>query len=361
MRMRSIVLRERIRARPRIDGHVSGYHPARIPNRKEGQMHHRIVVAFVCLLATLAGSAHAQTTWPARPIRILVPFPAGGQLDVVVRLIADKIGPALGQPIVVESKTGADGNIAAELVAHITPDGYTLLSTSVPFATQPTINPSTTRYDPLRDFEPIANLGTSSFVLVVPESVPASNLGEFIAYAKRQPGKLSYGGTSRGSVTHLSTEMFDKAAGISMEMIPYAGIPPALTDLLGDRTQFMSLGIIAAMPHIKSGKLRPLAVLDAQRNKLLPDVPSIVEAGFPTLTVGTWFGLLAPAGTPREIVQRINVEVMKALASDDILAKYQTIGVDAVPPHSPEQFRAMLQGEVTRWAKVVRDANIAPQ
>ncbi len=317
------------------------------------------LLAGLCLaLATTAG---AQAPWPTKPIRVLVPFPAGGQLDVVVRLIAEKIAPALGQPIVVETKTGADGNIAAELVARSPADGYTLLSTSVPFATQVSVNPGTTHYDPLRDFQPIANLGTSSFVLVVPATLPVHNVKEFVAYARSQPGKLSYAGTSRGSVTHLSTEMFAKATGIRMEMIPYAGIPPALTDLLTARTQFMSLGIVAAMPHLKSGKLRPLAVLEPTRNRLLPDVPSIVEEGYPDLTVNTWFGLLAPAGTPSEIVRRLNTEIMKALQSPEVLAKYESIGVDAVKAHAPEAFRAHLESEVTRWAKVVKDAGIKPQ
>jgi len=325
-------------------------------------MHRRTCLfALTCLLAITAVASAAETAWPTKPIRILVPFPAGGQLDVVVRLVADKISPALGQPIVVETRTGADGNIATELAARSPADGYTLLSTSVPFATQPSINPGTTHYDPLRDFQPIANLGTSSFVLVVPATLPVTDLKQFIAYARSQPGKLSYAGTSRGSVTHLSTEMFEKETGIRMEMIPYAGIPPALTDLLTERTQFMSLGLVAAMPHIKSGKLRALAILEPQRNKLLPDVPSIVEEGYPDLVVATWFGLLAPAGTPPEIVQRLNTEIMKVLRSSDVLARYEAIGVDPVKPHEPAAFKSMLSGEVTRWAKVVKDANIAPQ
>jgi len=325
-------------------------------------MHHRTRwFALTCLLAIAALSSAAETAWPAKPIRILVPFPAGGQLDVVVRLVADRMSPALGQPIVVETRTGADGNIATELAARSPADGYTLLSTSVPFATQPSINPSTAHYDPLRDFQPIANLGTSSFVLVVPATLPVRDLKEFIAYARSQPGKLSYAGTSRGSVTHLSTEMFAKETGIRMEMNPYAGIPPALTDLLTERTQFMSLGLVAALPHIKSGKLRALAILEPQRNKLVPEVPSIVEEGYPNLVVATWFGLLAPAGTPPEIVQRLNTEIMKVLRSSDVLAKYETIGVDMVKPHEPAEFKAMLSGEVARWAKVVKDANIAPQ
>ena len=309
-------------------------------------------------LLVAASIALAQPAWPSRPIRVVVPFPAGGQLDVVVRMIAERISPALGQPVVIETHTGADGNIGAEIVAKSAPDGYTWLATSVPFATQISLQPKTLRYDPLRDFVPIANLGTASFVLVVPESVPVKTLREFIAYAKARPGELSYAGTSVGSVTHLSTEMFARATGIRMLMVPYAGIPAAMSDLLSGRTQFMSTGVIAALPQIKAGKLRPLAILAAHRHPQLPDVPSIVEEGYPDLTVDTWFGLLAPAGTPPEIVARANAEVMRALKAPEILKKYEAIGVDPVEPHTPDAFGAMLKGEIARWGKVIRDANV---
>ena len=319
----------------------------------------RWVLAIGCTLlcgATLGASA--QAPWPSRPIRVVVPFPAGGQLDVVVRMVADKIAPALGQPIVIETHLGADGNIGAEIVAKSAADGYTWLATSVPFATQTSLQPKTLRYDPLRDFAPVANLGTASFVLVVPNTMPVKSLREFIVYAKARPGELSYAGTSVGSVTHLSTEMFARAAGIRMEMIPYAGIPAAMSDLLSGRTQFMSTGVIAALPQIKAGKLRPLAILAAQRHPQLPDVPTIVEEGYPDLTVDTWFGLLVPAGTPPEIVQRINVEIMRALQAPDILAKYRSIGVDPVKPHGPEAYGALLKSEIGRWGTVIREANV---
>lgn len=319
-------------------------------------------VTVLMMLATsvLVGGAAAQEarSWPARPIHVVVPFPAGGQLDLVVRLIAEGIGPELGQTIVVENKTGADGNIAAEFVAKSAPDGYTWLATSVPFATQITLHPKTLRYHPLKDFEPVANLGTSSFVLVVPNDVPAATLIEFVAFAKARPGKLSYGGTSAGSVTHLSTEMFKDAAGIDMAMIPYAGIPPAIADLLAGRIQFMSLGLVAAQPQIKGGKVRPLAVLDPERHPLLPDTPSIVEAGFPAVTVNTWFGLLMPAGTPKAIVSRVNAAIMKAAASPEVISKFQAMGVSPVKAHGPDAFGEHLKREIARWGDVVRKANI---
>ena len=306
----------------------------------------------LALFSTLAQA------WPDRPIKVVVPFPAGGQLDVVVRIIAERIGPALGQPIVVEVRTGADGNIGAEAVARSAPDGYTWLATSVPFATQASLQPGKLRYDPLADFQPVANLGTASFVLVVPNSVPVTNLKEFIAYAKARPGELSYAGTSVGSVTHLSTEMFDRAVGIRMQMIPYAGIPAAMSDLLSARTQFMSTGVIAALPQIKAGKLRPLAILARERLAQLPDVPTIVEEGYPDLVVATWFGLLMPAKTPPEVVARVNAEVSKALRSPEVIEKYRAIGVDPVAPHTPDAFGALLRSEVARWGAVIRDAKV---
>jgi tripartite-type tricarboxylate transporter receptor subunit TctC len=312
-------------------------------------------------LALFALAPAARATWPEHPIKVIVPFPAGGQLDVVVRTITDRISAALGQPIIVEVHTGADGNIGAELAARSAPDGYTWLATSVPFTTQAALQPGKLRYDPLRDFLPVANLGTASFVLVVPDSVPVDTLKAFIAYAKARPGALSYAGTSVGSVTHLSTEMFSRAVGIRMEMIPYAGIPAAMSDLLSGRTQFMSTGVIAALPQIKAGKLKPLAILAPQRHPQLPNVPTIVEEGYPDLTVATWFGLLVPAGTPADVVQRINSEAMKAMHSPDVLAKYQTMGVDAVPAHTPDAFGKLLRTEIARWGKVIHDAHVTVQ
>ncbi|MEO8487141.1 MAG: tripartite tricarboxylate transporter substrate binding protein [Betaproteobacteria bacterium] len=314
----------------------------------------------LCLAAVSVPVAFAQA-WPTRPIKIIVPFPAGGQLDVVVRAVTDKLAPMLGQPIVIETRTGADGNIGAEAVARSAPDGYTWLATSVPFATQPSLAPKSLRYDAIKDFQSVANLGTSSFVLCVPASLPVHSVTEFVAYAKANPGKVSYAGTSRGSVTHLSTEMFKRATGAEMEFIGYAGIPPALTDLISGRLQFMSVGIIAAMPQIKAGKLRPLAVLDTERHALLPDVPSIVESGYPELAVSTWFGVLMPAQTPEAIVQKVNTEIMTIAQSKEIVDKFVAMGVNPVKPHTAEQFASFLAADIARWGKVIKDAKIATE
>ena len=311
------------------------------------------------LLFLIASPAQAQPAWPAKPIRLIVPFPAGGQLDVVVRIIVEKVSPALGQPIIVENRTGADGKIGTEFVAKSAPDGYTWLGTSVPFTTYVSLNPQA-GYDPIRDFSAVAMLGTSSFVLVVPTSLPVKNLKEFIAYAKARPGELSYGSASAGSIVHLSSELFQRATGTRMVRIPYQGMNTAVPDLITGRTQFMSLGAVLALPQISAGKLRPLAVLESERLAQFSDVPSIVEEGYPDLTVSTWFGLLVPAHTPKDIVQRINAEVMKAMHSPDVLPRYQKMGVDPVKPHGPEVFEAKIRSDVARWSTVVKEAGIKP-
>jgi len=316
----------------------------------------RIVVALA--LALCVAPVSAQPAWPAKPIRLVVPFPAGGQLDVVSRLFAERLAVVLGQPVIVEVKPGADGNIGTELVAKAEPDGYTWVAVSPPTTIQPSVRPKTLRYDPIRDFEPVAFIGTSPFLFIVPASIPVSSLKDFVAYAKGKPGALSYAGSARGTVVHLATELFKHDAGISMEMIGYQGQPSAIADLITARVQFMTLGLILAEPQIKAGKLRALAVLDRTRDKHLPDVPSVVELGYPDLVMSTWFGIAMPHGTPAPIVQRVNAEVNKLLQSPDIVAKLDAMGVDAAKPQSPAEFGTFLKDDAARWKTVVREANI---
>ena len=315
------------------------------------------MAVFSVLLFGAACLAHAQSDWPTRPIRVIVPFPAGGQLDNVIRLVTDKLSPVLGQPIVVENRTGADGNIGTQSVAKAAPDGYTWLAQSAPYTIQAALRPQALGYS-TRDFQPVINLGTSAFVLVVPTTVPAKTLDEFVAYAKARPDQLSYAGSAVGTTVHLSTEMFQHAAGTKMQMVPYPGIPPALADLVTGRTQFMSVGIVAGLPMIKAGKLVPLAVLDTERHPLLPDVPTTAEKGYPKVTISTWFGLLVPANTPKNIVQRINAELTKIAQSPEVLARYQSMGVDPVKPNGPEAFDANLKSEIERWATIIKEAKI---
>jgi tripartite-type tricarboxylate transporter receptor subunit TctC len=315
-----------------------------------------ILLLAVAALAPV--TVHAADTWPAKPIHLIVPFPAGGQLDVVARLLADRIAPVLGQPIVVEAKPGADGNIATEQVAKAAPDGYTWLAASPPTTIQPSVRPKTLGYDPIRDFAPVAFVGTSPFLFVVPASLPVRSLAEFVAYAKARPGKLSYAGSARGTVVHLATEVLKHDTGIAMEMIGYKGQPSAIPDLLTARVQFMTLGLILAEPHLKSGELRALAVLDKARHPHLPDVPSVTELGHPDLVMSTWFGLAMPRATPPAIVERVNAEVMKVLASPDVVAKLAAMGIDPATPNTPAQFATFMTDDVARWKKVVKEASI---
>ena len=322
-------------------------------------MHRSIVVALLVALASgISFAAAPDAAWPAKPIHFIVPFPAGGQLDVVARLIAERVSPVLGQPIVVEAKPGADGNIGTELVAKAAPDGYTWLAASPPTTIQPSVRPKTLQYEPIRDFEPVAFIGTSPFLFVVPASIPAKTLQEFVAYAKSKPGALSYGGSARGTVVHLATELLMHDTGIVMEMIGYKGQPSAIPDLITARVQFMTLGLILAEPHIKANELRPLAILDATRHAHLPDVPTVVELGHPDLVMSTWFGLAMPKGTPKAIVDRVNAEVMKVLASPDIAAKLAAMGIDPAKANTPADFGTFMRNDVARWKKVVKAANL---
>jgi len=331
-----------------------------------GNVPRRFPIALRALTATLAmavlplaGPAWAQAGWPDKPIRWIVPFPAGGQLDVVARLIAERIGPALGQPIVVEARPGADGNLATEQVAKAAPDGYTWLAASPPTTIQPSVRPTTLRFDPIRDFEAVAFIGTSPFLFVVPASLPVGTLDEFVAYAKARPGELSYAGSARGTVVHLATELFMHDSGIRMETINYQGQPSAIADLITGRVQFMTLGLILAEPQLKAGKLKALAVLDGKRTPLLPSVPSAVELKRPQLVMTTWFGLAMPAKTPAAIVERVNAEVMKALAAPEVVAKFQSMGIDAARPNTPTDFANFMREDVARWKGVVKSAGIA--
>jgi len=314
-----------------------------------------IVVGFA---AALSFAAVAQPAWPTKPIHLIVPFPAGGQLGVVARLVADRLSPLLGQPIIVEVKPGADGNIGTEFVARSAPDGYTWLAASPPTTIQPSVRPKTLRYDTLRDFQGVALMGTSPFVFVVPATLPVNSLTEFVAYAKARPGALSYAGSARGTVVHLATELLKHDTGIAMEMIGYQGQPSAIADLLTGRVQFMTLGVILAEPHIRSGKLKALAVLEARRYPVLPDVPTVVELGYPDLVMSTWFGLVVPRAMPRPVVDRVNAELMKVLAAPDVIDKMKAIGAEAATPNSPEQFEQFLKDDVARWKKTVIDAAI---
>jgi tripartite-type tricarboxylate transporter receptor subunit TctC len=302
--------------------------------------------------------AVAQPAWPEKPIRLVIPYPPGGALEVSARILVDKVGAALGQPIVVEARPGADGNLGTEAVAKSAPDGYTWLGTGVPFATQLAIRPHSLRYHPARDFQAVAMFGVTKFIVAVPAALPANTLSEFVRYAKANQGKLLYAGSGRGSLIHLASEKFKLAAGIDMEMVPYAGQPPAISDLVAGRVHMMALGAALAAPLIKSGKLKALAVLDNERLPEMPDIPTIVEAGFPDLVLNGWQGIHVPAKTPQEIVARINREVVRALADPDLVAKFKAMNVEPAKAMTAEQFAAQVASEMEKWREVVASAKV---
>lgn len=314
--------------------------------------------AIAAILLAAPTASFAQAKWPDRQIKLLIPFPPGGQQEVASRILVDKISADLGQPIIVESRPGADGNVGTEAVAKSAPDGYTWLGTSVPFTTQIALHPKSLRYSPTKDFAPVVEFGTTTFMFTVPAELPVKTLKEFIDYTKAKKGQVSYAGSGRGSAVHLSSEKFKQTARIEMEMIPYAGQPPAIADLLAGRVQFMALGSVFAAPLVKAGKLKALAVLDTKRNADLPDVPTIVEAGYPDLALKSFFGIHVPKGTPPAVIERINEVINKAIKSPDVIEKFAKSNVDAASPNTPQQYGEQIDKQIALWAQIVKAAGI---
>jgi tripartite-type tricarboxylate transporter receptor subunit TctC len=308
------------------------------------------------ILALTAASAMAQSPWPAKPIRLISPFPPGAVVDTLCRTIAVPLGEALGQPVVVENRTGAGGNIGMEVVAKAPPDGYTIGMGGI---AQLAINPglyTSMPFDPLRDFAPIVFVARNVNVLVVHPAVPARDVQELIAYARADPGKLSYGSAGTGTSQHLAGELFKQLAGIEMTHVPYKGAGPAVSDLLAGQITLMFADISAVLAHVRAGKLRALGVTSRSRTPLL-DVPTVMEQGVPEFDVNAWFGLVAPAGTPRQIVERLNAETARVLRSAGTLERLRASGL-SVEPDTPQQFAELISAELARWTRIVRNAHI---
>jgi tripartite-type tricarboxylate transporter receptor subunit TctC len=308
----------------------------------------------------LAVPGTAAAAYPEKPIRLIVPFPPGGATDVIGRVMAMRLTTALGQSVVVDNRGGASGNIGADAVAKAAPDGYTLLLGAVTsHSINATLEKATIKYNFEKDLVPVAIVGSVPLVFVVHPSVPVKTLKELIAYAKSKPGELSFASSGAGGPQRLAGEMFKRSAGVDMMHVPYKGSGPAMTDLIGGQVLTMVETVPAALPHIKAGKLRPLAVTTAQRISMLPDVPTAGEAGLPGFEVGSLFGILAPAGTPREIVARLNTEVLKLLALPEVKEQLLAQGAYAMST-TPEQAAARIHQEVEMWAGVIREANVKP-
>ncbi len=314
--------------------------------------------ALVPLLAGVLWMPHSQAqvsgdNYPNKPIRMVVTFPPGGSSDAVVRLLLPRLADKLGQPIVVDNRPGAGGNIGLSLVAKAAPDGYTLgVGAAGGLAANVSLYPQMP-FDPVKDFKPVTLLASSPFVLVANPGISAKTLPELIAHAKAAPGKFSIGHGGNGTAMHLSSQLLAQLAGVQFVEVPYRGSGPATLDALAGQVPLAMVDLVAALPHIKAGKLLALAVTGTQRQPTVPDVPTMAEAGVPGYESTGWFGLVAPAGTPASIVARLNAEVVAALADPEIARAMRAQGVEPAPTR-PEEFERFIKSETQKWAKVIK-------
>jgi len=317
------------------------------------------IASTLAILASPIGAALAQTGWPSRLIRVVVPLPPGGSNDLVARLVADRLQAALGQPVIVENKPGGSGNIATEYVARQPADGYTLLVTP----SSHVVNPSffvKLPYDPVKDFEPITQLIQTPFVLTISASMPVASFKEFLDYARANPGKLNYGSAGIGQPHHLAVEMLRTKAGLDVVHVPYKGAAGIVPALLSGELQFTIGAINSLLPHFRSGKLRALAVADSTRTPALPGVPAIGEF-VPGYAMNTWTGMLAPAGTPRPIVERLSAEVGRILRDPQVVNDRLVAHGLEPKPTTPERFQEIIKDELVMYAKLAKDASIKPE
>ncbi|CAG0982004.1 hypothetical protein BURK1_01796 [Burkholderiales bacterium] len=313
-----------------------------------------LVAAFAASLAIAASPfAHAQPAWPSKPIRIVVPFPPGGTTDILARAAAQKMTEAWKEQAVVDNRPGAAGNIGAELVAKSPADGYTMLMGTVGTHAINASLYARMPYDHVRDFAPVILVAAVPNVLVVHPSVPANSVAELIAYAKANPGKLNFASSGSGTSIHLAGELFKVTTGAQMQHIPYKGSAPAIADLLGGQVQLMFDNLPSALPHIRAGKLRALGVTSARRAPALPDLPTIAESGLPGFEASSWFGLVAPAGTPPEVVTKVNGEVARWLATPEAREKLLAQGANAAGG-TPDDFARHIAAETAKWQQVVK-------
>lgn len=312
----------------------------------------RTFLLFAAFLVAIAAQAQP---YPSHAIKLVVPWPPGGAVDIIGRLVADNVSGSIGQPIVIDNRGGAAGAIGSEYVAKSAADGYTLLMGST---TVISINPALQKlpYSPT-DFAPITMVAFVPHILVIPAEVPANNLKEFVAWVKANPGKVSYASAGPGTPHHIAGEMFKALAGVEMLQVPYKGTGPALIDLIANRVQFMSVEAVAALPHVRSGKLKALGVATPTRNPLAPDIPTVAEAGLPGFEVTAWYGVVAPLGVPQPAADLLARNISKAL--ENATFREKLAGLGAIPVGgTPEQFGDMLKVENAKWGKAIKDANI---
>ena len=321
------------------------------------QMPCRLAAAALALAFSLLAVAQE---YPARPVRIVVPYPPGGPTDVIVRVVGNRLSESLGQPVVIENRAGASGMIGADLVAKAQPDGYTLLVNPSIHVILPSLVPKMA-YDAIKDFTHLTLLVSVPLFLVVNNDLPVRNVRELVAYAKANPGKLNFASASSGSSSQLAGEQFKLLAGVDMQHIPYKGSTPALTDVMGGQVQMMFDSTPSAMPYVKGGKLRALAVTTAKRTGAAPDIPSMAESGLPGFDHSNWYGVWGPPGLPREVVNKLSAAIASTMQKKDVRDRLVDLGADPVDGVTPAQFEAYAKSELERFAKIVKQAGVKMQ
>jgi tripartite-type tricarboxylate transporter receptor subunit TctC len=324
----------------------------------------RILIISLCFSAFItnqtfaaeSGSATGQSQFPTKPIRFIVPFPPGGS-DTIARIVAHKLTVNFGQQIIVDNRAGAGGMIGTEIATRATPDGYTILfcTASLPIGVNLYKKPA---IDPIKDFTPVTLVSSGPMLLAVHPGVPAQTTMELVKLARSKPGALNFASTGTGSITHLAAEIFKGMTNISMNHVPYKGTGPAINDLLGKQVQLVFVPLGAGLPYLQSARLKGLGVGSLKRSAIAPDLPTISESGVPGYEASTWYGVLAPAGTPPQIVRILNTEIVKVLAQADTVAQITALGFD-VTPSTPDDFRRYLTSELSKWGKVIRDTGLA--
>ncbi|MEI7445258.1 MAG: tripartite tricarboxylate transporter substrate binding protein [Burkholderiales bacterium] len=312
----------------------------------------RAGLATAALPAPLAAFAQ-QPAWPARPLRMIIGFAPGGPTDIVARVVAQRLSEQIGQSVVVDNKPGAGGNLAADLAAKAAPDGHTLFYNTSAVTIAPALY-GKVPYDTLKDFAPVSTTATNAMIVMVHPSIPAKTIQEFVAYAKANSGKLNYGSSGTGTITHLATAALASALGLQMTHVPYKGSAPSLVDTAAGVVQMMTDTVNSALPYVKDGRLRALAVTMPKRLALLPDVPTLAETVLPGMEMSAWQGVMLPAGTPQPIVQRLNAEIRKVLAHEETRQKLIAQGTEILGS-TPEEYAAYLRSELGRWSKVVAE------
>jgi len=321
----------------------------------EGFIHRLGRTIVVCALALAAGGASAQT-YPSRLIRIAVPVPPGGSNDLLARIVAEKLTAGMGQPVVVDNRPGASGNIATEFVAKSAPDGHTLLMANTAHVINPSLFPRLP-YDPVRDFSPVVQMVSVHFALVVHPSVPARSVKEFIAYARSRPRELTFASAGNAAPHHLAMELLKSMARVDLTHVPYKGAGQFVPALVAGEVSSVIGAVNSLLPHIRSGRLRALGMAGSRRTPLLPGVPTIAEAALPGFALDNWGGMLVPAGTPRAIIDRLNGEIVKALRDPQIVDQLAAQGIEVIGS-TPEEFQELMKTHLAKWARVVRESNI---